>query len=208
MNCKELENGITIFHFEDKFIGTKVIVCLKQQSKTATKYLAGIRYYPNHQLLSVLDIQKEIIQQTENLNRKIKITDKFQISVERFLDNFNCGRIFITSFAPEARKKDWKYAIDCMKIIEKKCSLKFISQPDYDQFKYNIITDNLLDSIGFKVKHTPSAIGTCIIFTEVLKKIKETNEKHNIGIVGIGNLGSRIVRILQKTKKIFFPFMI
>jgi predicted dinucleotide-utilizing enzyme len=58
----------------------------------------------------------------------------------------------------------------------------------------------VLDSIDFKTVHDPSAIGTVACFKTVLRHYC-LRQDISFGIVGVGELGSRILKLLRSTVK-------
>lgn len=142
-------------------------------------------------------IVNNLKRQTKNLHNKIKVLNSLKLSNVDFSKLFTAGRVFCIAGEEIDSKILWELTGQCINILQDTLNVKIVNQPDYDQMKYHDFLGGVLDNIDFQTKHTPSTIGTVTAFCEVLKLNSVNIKNSRWGIIGAGNLGSRIIERLH-----------
>lgn len=141
-------------------------------------------------------ILEKLSAQTNNLQRKIAVLDALGLSEQEFGKVFAAGRIFAWSDTDIAIADVFSFVARCILDIERLLDIRFVVQPDYDQMHYHKVLGSILDAIDFQTKHIPSAIGTVANFETVMRLCGLEITNSHWGVIGIGELGGRIVKLL------------
>ncbi|MGE5830132.1 MAG: hypothetical protein ACM30G_17485 [Micromonosporaceae bacterium] len=138
-------------------------------------------------------MRARLVQQTENLQRKLRSLDRLGLSDVMFSEQFAGARIFIVGDAADGEAEGWAFANDVLRIGREFVGSEMVAQIDYDQRRLHPHLSGALDSIDFKTKHDPSALATSICFGTVLSRSGYSPEESEWLVMGAGELGRRII---------------
>lgn len=189
----EIEERAIVFTHRHNAM-TAVLAFAEKIGERSRRVLTPIRLISNQPSLSFLFA--EALRQARNLKMKIRVVDALRLSSDRFATQFNVGRFLFSHEEALADEAAWQLIARCGKLVEQHLGVALITQPDYDQRQYHRVLGGMLDLIDFKTAHEPSAIGTAACFTTLLKHFGEPRGM-SFGIIGLGNLGSRILDHLR-----------
>lgn len=130
-------------------------------------------------------------QQAHRLQEKLGALDKIGLSEISFSRTFRgCRLMILSSSAP--LELAWSVGLERLLEYSLHTQTVFYSQPDYDQMAALPEVKRTLGTPLRKSRHWPSALGTLVIFSEVLVGEGRSLDSVRAGIVGVGNLGKRI----------------
>jgi len=134
--------------------------------------------------------------QAKNLVRKVATLSLLFPGERKYSTDFGAGRLLIIRADNVPEKIAWEFAGAVILQTEQILGLRVVSQPDYDQRLYHHTYTRYYDALPLQVVHNPTARGTVLSFAAACKVsgIQFSNSK--FGILGMGNLGSRIGRKL------------
>jgi hypothetical protein len=138
----------------------------------------------------------EVVTQTERLGHKIAALDTLSVSDVQFARQFAPGRVFVVGPNAPTSPDAWRLGEATLQAIATTTGMRLVSQTDYDQRRLHPYLGGILDALDFETKHDPSASATVVAFEEVLGASHRSLGDARIGLRGLGDLGSRIARML------------
>jgi len=163
--------------------------------KGHSRILSSLRHRVGDQV-SKDDFVWSAIKQATNLKKKLAILDCLHLSEINFSQVFCAARVLIGTEPDIMVERAWVYAEECLKHLESQLTIHFLLPPDYNQKFHHRLRGSVLDGLELKSLHDPSAVGTVLCFEIVLGGCELPLPFSSIGIIGIGELGSRIVDLL------------
>ena len=191
------EDGTLVFSHRRLPI-VAVLAIAQEGPGKATCILAPIRVVPYD--LGQAALVERARGHARNLQHKLRVLDALGICSETLSLQFRGGRVLFSHHQRVGQEVAWQFVGRCIREAERQLSTPVITQPDYDQKQYHRLLGGVLDSIDFKTVHDPSAIGTVACFKTVLRHYC-LRQDISFGIVGVGELGSRILKLLRSTVK-------
>jgi hypothetical protein len=144
--------------------------------------------------------------QAHNLNRKLYCLDLLELNDLRITQLFTAGRMIVISNDKILEQSAWKFAENCVEIFSKETTMRIATQPDYDQMYAQCFMSESISMMDLKTKHDPSAIGTVAAFQVILGEFLGKRMPASWGLLGVGNLGSRIIKNIISCSGTVFAF--
>lgn len=134
--------------------------------------------------------------QAKNLVKKVATLSLLFPGERTYSTDFGAGRLLILRAENVPEKIAWEFAGAVILQAEQMLRLRVVSQPDYDQRIYQHSYTRFYDALPLQIIHNPTARGTVLSFAAACKVSGIQFSNSRFGILGMGNLGSRIGRRL------------
>lgn len=130
--------------------------------------------------------------QAKNLIRKVAMLSAFFPGGRNYSTDFSVGRLLVIRSDGIPEERAWEFAGTVIARAEQTLDLRAISQPDYDQRMYQHTFARYYDALPLQAIHDPTARGTILAFAAACELSELRLSESKLGILGMGNLGSRI----------------
>lgn len=161
------------------------------------QYIAAVRTWnfigePEQEFI----LRSEALRQAKNLQEKIKTLDCLGLTEFKLATMFAGARVFAVPPSRYSEQDCWNWIREALDELRSAFPDKIIFQLDYDQNRMHPGMGSAIDTLEFKTKHYPSAIGTVAVFDTLLRSRNIAAGSAKWGVRGVGDLGCRIVRLL------------